>query len=75
MESGIARILVFTLLLLAAFVAGHQSSRSVAAQSHPRWEYQKVHARNMDSLNKLGEDGWEAFSIASNDLVLLRRSK
>jgi hypothetical protein len=75
MKSAIARVLVFALLLLAAFVAGQQSSRSVAAQSRPRWEYQKVHARNIDSLNKLGEDGWEAFSIASNDFVLLRRSK
>jgi len=73
---SIVKVLFIAFLLFLAFVAGQQSSRSVAAQSRPRWEYQIIRARNpIDEMNKLGEEGWEAVNITNNSFVLLKRSK
>ena len=77
-----ARIVLFAVMLIAAFVAGQHSSSAVAAQAHSKWEYQIVSTRGLHSkdelinkINKLGEDGWEAFAIGDTETLLLRRGK
>jgi hypothetical protein len=81
MELQVARIVLVSLTLVAAFVAGQHSSSAVAAQSHAKWEYKIIDHGPFHSmpgltgeLNKLGEEGWEAVSM-NNVSVLLRRSK
>ena len=76
------RVLLFALALIAAFVAGQHSSGAVRAQAHSKWEYQIVSTRGLhskdeliDKINKLGDDGWEAFAIGDTETVLLRRAK
>jgi len=74
------RIGLYALMLVAAFVAGQYASRSVAAQSRQKWEYQIVGSGfvgsgQVDRLNKLGEEGWEAITLNASNRVLLRRSK
>lgn len=79
---SLTRIVWVALMLIAAFVAGQHFPSAVAAQSHPKWEYQIVAARGLhakddliDKINKLGEDGWEAVTLNGVNNVLLRRSK
>lgn len=76
----VVRIASFALLVAAAFIAGQQFPRSAAAQSRPKWEYQIVGSGfvgsgQVDKLNRLGEDGWEAITINASNRVLLRRPK
>ena len=74
--SAVVRVSVIALLLIAAFVAGQQSSSgSVTAQNRQKWEYQIVRAKSIDRLNSLGEDGWEAVSLTDNNQVFLKRAK
>ena len=73
---AVVRIVSVALLLMAAFVAGRESSRCVAAEGRQKWEYQIVGDRHtVDQMNKLGEDGWEAVTLNASNRVLLRRSK
>lgn len=74
------RIAVAALMLSGAFVAGQQYSQPVAAQSRQKWEYQIVGcgvgcAGQVEKLNKLGEEGWEAIVLNASNRVLLRRIK
>jgi hypothetical protein len=74
------RIGLIALMLLAAFVAGQQYTRPVAAQSHQKWEYEIVGSSfagsgQVDRLNKLGEEGWEVVTLNASNRVLLRRAK
>ena len=71
-----ARIGLIALMLAGAFVAGQYFPRTVAAQSHPQWEYRIVGSfHTVDQMNKLGEDGWEAVTLNASNRVLMRRSK
>ena len=75
-----ARIGLVVLMLMAAFIAGQQYSRPVAAQSRQKWEYQIVGSGfagsgQVDKLNKLGDDGWEVVTLNASNRVLLRRPK
>jgi hypothetical protein len=68
------------LMLVGAFIAGQQYSHPVAAQSLQKWEYQIVGSGfvgsgQVDRLNKLGEEGWEAVTLNASNRVLLRRAK
>jgi hypothetical protein len=73
---AVVRIVLVALMLVVAFVAGQHSSRSVAAQSHQKWEYQIVGSfHTVDQINKLGEEGWEAVTLNASNRVLLRRSR
>lgn len=74
------RIAIAVAMLVGAFLAGQQSARPVAAQSRQKWEYQIVGSGftgsgQVERLNKLGEDGWEAITINGSNRVLLRRAK
>ena len=74
------RIGLVALMLLVAFLAGQQYSRTVAAQSHQKWEYEIVGSGfggngQVDKLNKLGEEGWEVVTLNASNRVLLRRAK
>ena len=71
---------MIVLMLAAAFIAGQQFSRPVAAQSRQKWEYQIVGSSfagsaQVDKLNKLSEDGWEVVTRNASNRVLLRRAK
>jgi hypothetical protein len=70
------RIVLFTLMLIVAFMAGQQFPRTVAAQERHRWEYKIVsgfHA--IDEMNRLGDDSWEAVTLNASNRVLMRRPK
>ena len=74
------RIGSVALMLVAAFIAGQQFPRAVGAQTRQKWEYQIVGSgfagsRQVDRLNKLGEDGWEVVTLNASNRVLLRRAK
>jgi hypothetical protein len=76
----LVRIGLVALMLAAAFIAGQQSSHTVAAQSRQKWEYQIVGSGfagsgQVDKLNKLGEEGWEVVTLNASNRVLLRRAK
>lgn len=72
----VVRIVLATLMLLVAYVAGQHSSSPVAAQNHQKWEYRIVGSiHTLDQINQLGEDGWEAVTLNASNRVLLRRSK
>jgi hypothetical protein len=76
----LVRIGLAALMLLAAFVAGQQYSRPVAAQSRQKWEYQIVGAGfggngQVDKVNQLGEEGWEVVTLNASNRILLRRAK
>ncbi len=68
-------------MLAGAFIAGqHYSSRPVVAQSRQKWEYQIIgsgfkSSNQVDQINKLGEDGWEAVTLNASNRILLRRAK
>jgi hypothetical protein len=74
------RISVLALMLAGAFVAGQHYSRSVVAQGRQKWEYQIIGSSfrgstQVDQINKLGEDGWEAVTLNASNRILLRRAK
>lgn len=76
MKLRVVQIVVVAMMLAMAFVAGQHSARSVAAQSRQKREYQIVPAfHNLDQINKLGDDGWEAITLNASNHVLLRRGK
>ena len=74
------RIGLVSLMLVAAFIAGHQFPSTVVAQTRQKWEYQIVGSGltgsgQVDRLNRLGEDGWEVVTLNASNRVLLRRAK
>ena len=77
----LVRIGSVVVLMVAAFPAGQQFSRTAAAQSRPKWEYQIVASgfigsrSEVEKLNQLGEDGWEAINMNTHEKVLLKRAK
>jgi hypothetical protein len=67
-------------MLLTSFIAGQQYSRTVAAQSRQKWEYEIVGSTlggngQVEKLNKLGEEGWEVVTLNASNRILLRRAK
>jgi hypothetical protein len=77
----IVRIGSVAVLAIVAFLVGQQYPRTAAAQSRQKWEYQLVGSGfigsrgQVEKLNQLGEDGWEAINLNSHDRVLLKRAK
>jgi hypothetical protein len=76
----IIRIGFIALMLLTSFIAGQQYSRTVAAQSRQKWEYEIVGSTlggngQVEKLNKLGEEGWEVVTLNASNRILLRRAK
>lgn len=77
---SIIRIGFFSAALLGAFVAGQHYPRAAAAQGPQKWEYQIVGcgvgcSGQVDKLNKLGDEGWEAVTLNASNRILLRRAK
>jgi len=71
---------LLVLMLIGAFLAGQQTSRTAAAQSRQKWEYQIVGSSfsgsgQVDKINQLGEEGWEVVTLNASNRVLLRRAK
>jgi len=67
-------------MLVAAFIAGQHYSRTAAAQSSQKWEYQIVGcgagcSGQVAEINKLGDEGWEAVTLNASNRVLLKRAK
>jgi hypothetical protein len=77
----LVRIGSAAVLVMAAFPVGQQYPRTAAAQSRQKWEYQVVTSgfigsrSQVEKLNQLGEDGWEAINLNAHDRVLLKRAK
>jgi hypothetical protein len=67
-------------MLVGAFIAGQQYSRTATAQSLQKWEYQIVGcgvgcSGQVEHINKLGEEGWEVVTLNASNRVLLKRAK
>jgi hypothetical protein len=74
--NSIARIILFTLALSGAFLAGQHSSTTATAQTRHQWEYQIVRDfHETEKLNELGADGWDAVAMSDRGVVLLRRER
>jgi hypothetical protein len=70
--------LITGVALAAIAFASCTSARSDAAERerNPRWEYTFSDARaGAEPLNKLGEQGWEAYAINPDFQVALKRAK
>jgi len=77
---ALVRIDLVSLLLVGAFVAGQHYSRTAAAQSTQKWEYQIVGcgigcSSQVAQINKLGDEGWEVVMLNASNRVLLKRAK
>jgi hypothetical protein len=74
------RIGLVSAMLVGAFIAGQHYSRTVAAQSPQKWEYQIVGcgvgcSGQVAHINKLGDEGWEAVTLNASNRILLKRAK
>lgn len=77
---SVLRIGLFFLMLVGAFIAGQYHSRTAAAQSSQKWEYQIVGcgvgcSGQVAQINKLGDEGWEVVALNASNRVLLKRAK
>jgi len=77
---SVVRIGLVCLMLVGAFFAGQHYSRTAAAQSPQKWEYQIVGcgvgcSGQLTQINKLGDEGWEVVTLNSSNRILLRRAK
>ena len=79
---SILRIGLMFLMLVGAFIAGQHYSRTAAAQSPLKWEYQIVACglgcrgqSQVDQINKLADQGWEVVTMNASNRVLLKRAK
>ena len=77
---SVLRIGLIFLMLVGAFIAGQHYSRTAAAQSPQKWEYQIVGCGlgcrgQVDQINKLTDQGWEVVTLNASNRVLLKRAK
>ena len=77
---SVIRIGTVLLMLVGAFIAGQHYSRTAAAQNPQKWEYQIVGCGlgckgQVEQINKLADDGWEAVTLNANNRILLKRAK
>ena len=77
---SVLRIGLTFLMLVGAFIAGQHYSRTAAAQSPQKWEYQIVGCSlgcrgQVDQINKLADQGWEVVTLNASNRALLRRAK
>ena len=77
---SVLRIGLIFLMLVGAFIAGQHYSRTAAAQSPQKWEYQIVGcglgcAGQVDQINKLADQGWEVVTVSATNRVILKRAK
>jgi len=77
---SVLRIGLVCAMLVGAFVAGQHYSRTAAAQSTPKWEYQIVGcgvccSGQVAQINKLGDEGWEVVTLNASNRILLKRAK
>ena len=77
---SVLRIGLVSAMLVGAFVVGQHSSRTAAAQSSPKWEYQIVGcgvgcSGQVTQINKLGDEGWEVVTLNASNRILLKRAK
>ncbi|PYT41976.1 MAG: hypothetical protein DMG47_16695 [Acidobacteria bacterium] len=77
---AVVRIGLVSSILVGAFIAGQHYSRTAAAQSPQKWEYQIVGcgvgcSGQVAQINKLGAEGWEVVTLNASNRVLLKRAK
>ena len=77
---SVLRIGLIFLMLVGAFIAGQHYSRTAAAQSPQKWEYQIVGCSlgcsgQVDQINKLADQGWEVVTVSATNRVILKRAK
>ena len=77
---SVLRIGLIFLMLVGAFIAGQHYSRTAAAQSPQKWEYQIIGCGlgcrgQVDQINKLADQGWEVVTLNASNRVLLKRAK
>jgi hypothetical protein len=77
---SVLRIGLVSAMLVGAFVAGQHYSRTAAAQSTQKWEYQIVGcgvgcSGQVAQINKLGDEGWEVVALNASNRILLKRAK
>jgi hypothetical protein len=77
---SVVRIVLVSAMLLGAFIAGQHYSRTAAAQSTQKWEYQIVGcgvgcSGQVPQINKLGDEGWEVVTLNASNRILLKRAK
>jgi hypothetical protein len=79
-QHSVVRIALVSLMLVGAFIAGQHYSRTAAAQSPQKWEYQIVGcgvgcSGQIAQINKLGNEGWEVVTLNASNRILLKRAK
>jgi hypothetical protein len=77
---SVLRISFVSLMLVGAFIVGQHYSRTAAAQSPQKWEYQIVGcglgcSGQVAQINKLGDEGWEVVTLNASNRILLKRPK
>ena len=77
---SVLRIGLIFLMLVGAFIAGQHYSRTAAAQSPQKWEYEIIGCGlgcrgQVDQINKLADQGWEVVTLNASNRVLLKRAK
>ena len=77
---SVIRIGTVLLMLGGAFIAGQHYSRTAAAQSPQKWEYEIVScgagcSGQLAKINKLGDEGWEVVTLNASNRILLKRAK